>query len=218
MPLALMLMTVNMRRMIMLLTLMVSFVLTVGAAIDDIKFSRLDTRDGLSNSQILCVKRDSKGFVWIGTPYGLNRYDGYRIKTFYSYAKDTTTLRNNYVDEIYEAYDGKLWLKQGMNYTIFDPVTESCDRHPERWLQQHGVTGGIERLYIDKHHHFWVKTYDTGFWRYNPYTKEIKQFKFGYGRQEFNSDFGVSSFAEIRRLPCHGRQGKCSSCRLWTGR
>ena len=99
MPLALMLMTVNMRRMIMLLTLMVSFVLTVGAAIDDIKFSRLDTRDGLSNSQILCVKRDSKGFVWIGTPYGLNRYDGYRIKTFYSYAKDTTTLRNNYVDE-----------------------------------------------------------------------------------------------------------------------
>ena len=132
MPLALMLMTVNMRRMIMLLTLMVSFVLTVGAAIDDIKFSRLDTRDGLSNSQILCVKRDSKGFVWIGTPYGLNRYDGYRIKTFYSYAKDTTTLRNNYVDEIYEAYDGKLWLKQGMNYTIFDPVTESCDRHPER--------------------------------------------------------------------------------------
>ena len=197
MPLALMLMTVNMRRMIMLLTLMVSFVLTVGAAIDDIKFSRLDTRDGLSNSQILCVKRDSKGFVWIGTPYGLNRYDGYRIKTFYSYAKDTTTLRNNYVDEIYEAYDGKLWLKQGMNYTIFDPVTESCDRHPERWLQQHGVAGGIERLYIDKHHHFWVKTYDTGFWHYNPYTKEAKQFNFGYGRQEFNSDFGVSSFAEI---------------------
>ena len=197
MPLALMLMTVNMRRMIMLLTLMVSFVLTVGAAIDDIKFSRLDTRDGLSNSQILCVKRDSKGFVWIGTPYGLNRYDGYRIKTFYSYAKDTTTLRNNYVDEIYEAYDGKLWLKQGMAYTIFDPVTESCDRHPERWLQQHGVTGGIERLYIDKHHHFWVKTYETGFWHYNPYTKEAKQFKFGYGRQDFNSDFGVSGFAEI---------------------
>ena len=197
MPLALMLMTANMRRMIMLLTLMVSFVLTVGAAIDDIKFSRLDTRDGLSNSQILCVKRDSKGFVWIGTPYGLNRYDGYRIKTFYSYAKDTTTLRNNYVDEIYEAYDGKLWLKQGMAYTIFDPVTESCDRHPERWLQQHGVTGGIERLYIDKHHHFWVKTYETGFWHYNPYTKEAKQFKFGYGRQDFNSDFGVSGFAEI---------------------
>lgn len=197
MPLALMLMTANMRRMTMLMALMVSFVLTVGAAIDDIKFSRLDTRDGLSNSQILCVKRDSKGFVWIGTPYGLNRYDGYRIKTFYSYAKDTTTLRNNYVDEIYEAYDGKLWLKQGMNYTIFDPVTESCDRHPERWLQQHGVTGGIERLYIDKHHHFWVKTYETGFWHYNPYTKEAKQFKFGYGRQDFNSDFGVSGFAEI---------------------
>ena len=50
----------------------------------DMKFRRLDTRDGLSNSQILSILRDSKGFVWIGTPYGLNRYDGYRFKTYYS--------------------------------------------------------------------------------------------------------------------------------------
>lgn len=182
---------------ILLLSLFVAQVQTMGAVIDDIKFSRLDTRDGLSNSQILCVKRDAKGFVWIGTPYGLNRYDGYRFKTFYSYAKDTTTMRSNYVDEIYEAFDGKLWLKQGMNYTIYDPVTETFDRHPERWLQKHGVMGGIERLYIDRAKHIWVKTYDTGFWHYNPYTKKAKQYHFGYGRQEFNPDFGVSTFAEI---------------------
>lgn len=182
---------------ILLLALFVGQVQTKGAVIDDIKFSRLDTRDGLSNSQILCVKRDSKGFVWFGTPYGLNRYDGYRFKTFYSYAKDTTTMRSNYVDEIYEAYDGKLWLKQGMNYTIYDPVTETFDRHPERWLQKHGVVGGIERLYIDRAKHIWVKTYDTGFWHYNPYTEKAKQYHFGFGRQEFNPDFGVSSFAEI---------------------
>ncbi len=76
--------------------------ITVSAAIGDIKFSRLDTRDGLSSSQLMCVMRDSKGMMWFGTPYGLNRYDGYRFKTFYSYAKDTTTMRNNYVDEIFE--------------------------------------------------------------------------------------------------------------------
>ena len=186
-----------MKKRIILAMLIAGVTLSAVAAIDDMKFSRLDSRDGLSNSQILCITRDSKGFVWVGTAYGLNRYDGYRFKTFYSYAKDTTTLRNNYVDEIYEAYDGKLWLHQGMNYTLYDPTTEQFDRHPENQLHKWGMKGSIERLFIDSKKHFWVKTNDEGFWHINPYTKKVKQYRFGYGQQEFNNDFGVSCFAEF---------------------
>lgn len=185
-----------MKKLLVLMWLMVGVMAPASAAIGDIKFSRLDTRDGLSNSQLLCIMRDSKGMMWFGTPYGLNRYDGYRFKTFYSFPKDTTTLRNNYVDEIYEAYDGKLWLRQSMNYTVYDPVTETFDRHPEVWLRKHGIKGGIERLFIDSKKDFWVKTYDEGFWHYSPRTGKLKQYRFGYGRQEFNNDFGVSGFTE----------------------
>ena len=184
-------------RLLTILTMLTVIEVTASAGvIPDMKFRRLNTRDGLSNSQVLCINRDSHGFVWIGTPYGLNRYDGYRIKTFFSYAKDTTTLRGNYVDEVYEAFDGRLWLKQGMNYTIFDPQTERFDRHPEVWLHEMGMKGGPERLFIDSKKDVWVKTYDAGFWHLNPVTKQVKVFNFGYGAQEFNNDFGLSSFAE----------------------
>ncbi len=186
-----------MKKALLLIWLSVGMLLPASAAIDDIKFSRLDSRDGLSNSQLLCIMRDSKGFMWFGTPYGLNRYDGYRFKTFYSNARDTTTLRNNYIDEVFEAYDGKLWIRQSMNYTLFDPVTEKFDRHPETWLRERGIKGGIECLFIDSRKDFWVKTYDEGFYHYNPRTGKIKRWHFGYGRQEFNSDFGVSCFAEF---------------------
>ena len=125
-----------MKKLFMCIWLAACTAIPTFAAIDDLKFSRLDTRDGLSNSQILCIFRDSKGYMWFGTPYGLNRYDGYRFKTYYSYAKDTTTMRNNYVDEIYEASDGKLWLRQSMSYTIFDPVT---DRRSTRLNSSHNV-------------------------------------------------------------------------------
>ena len=86
--------------------------------IPDMKFRRLDTRDGLSNSQINDIFQDSKGFIWIATSYGLNRYDGYRFRTFYSDVNDTTTLRNNYVNDIWEDYAGRLWLRQGMNSSV----------------------------------------------------------------------------------------------------
>ena len=107
------------------LTLLLTY-LCAGAetSIPDMKFRRLDTRDGLSNSTINCIYQDSKGFVWIGTSYGLNRYDGYRFRTYYSDPNDTTTLRSNYVDQIFEDAAGRLWLRQGMNYSLFDPVTE----------------------------------------------------------------------------------------------
>lgn len=163
----------------------------------DAKFRRLDTRDGLSNSQVNCVLRDSRGFVWIGTSYGLNRYDGYRFKTFYANMRDTTTLRDNVVSQIYEAYDGKLWMQLSMNYCVYDPVTERFERNISRELAKFGIEGSVERLYIDKKKNFWVKLYDKGFVCYNPYTKERHEFKSGYGPQEVNPDYSISTFADL---------------------
>ena len=164
--------------------------------IPDMKFRRLDTREGLSNSMVSCIFRDSQGYVWFGTGYGLNRYDGYRFRTYFSYEKDTTTLRNNRVDEIQEAHGGRLWLKQGMNYSLYDPVTEKVDRNPGRWLNAQGVKGGIESLHIDSKKNYWVKTYEDGFYYFNPVTKKVSHIPFGYGPNEFAKEFGVSAYSE----------------------
>ena len=173
--------------------------LAVSAAttvIPDMKFRRLDARDGLSNSQINYMYQDSRGFIWIGTSYGLNRYDGFRFRTFYSNPTDTTTLRNNYVDQIWEDGDGKLWLKQGMNYCMFDPVTERVNRNPSTILSRWGIKGSIDRFYIDSQKRFWVKTYDEGLYCYNPRKKTYKLIKYGYEADEFPKSFNFSFFAE----------------------
>ena len=180
--------------------LIASLMLAVADAgiIPDMKFRRLDTREGLSNSMVSSILRDSRGYVWLGTGYGLNRYDGYRIRTYFSYDKDTTSLRNNRVDEIQEGYGGRLWLKQGMNYSVYDPMTEKVDRTPSRWLNQQGIVGSIESLHLDSKKNYWVKTYEDGFYYYDPVTKNLKHFKFGYGEDEFPKEFGVSAYTESK--------------------
>ena len=164
--------------------------------IPDMKFRRLDTRDGLSNSQINYMFQDSKGIVWIGTSYGLNRYDGYRFRTYYNDPNDTTTLRNNYVDFIWEDHKGRLWLRQGMNFSIFDPVTERVNRNPSTELVKWGIKGGIDRFYIDSRKHVWVKTYDEGMYCLNPKTEKLTLIKYGYGEEDIPKEFWVSSFGE----------------------
>lgn len=190
-----------MKQLLTLLLLVCSLAADAGkTAIPDMKFRRLDTRDGLSNAQLNCLFQDSKGYVWIGTSYGLNRYDGYRFRTFYSNAHDTLTLRSNYVDMIWEDIDGKLWLKQGMNYSLFDPVTEKTVRNPSPMLAELGITGGIDRIYVDSKKNLWVKTYANGLYCYNPKTKKSTLVKYGYGPEEFPNEFWFSSFAEYKDL------------------
>ena len=187
----------------LLTSLLLTFCLGMNAAstvIPDMKFRRLDTRDGLSNSSVNELFQDSKGVIWIGTAYGLNRYDGYRFHTFYSDPNDTTSLRNNYVDMIWEDIDGRLWLRQGMNFCIFDPKTESTVRNPSSELAKIGITGGIDRIYIDAQKNLWVKNYDDGLYCYNPKTKQKTLVKYGYDEDQFPKDFWFSSFAEYNGL------------------
>ncbi len=138
-----------MKRILSLLAMCLALAVVSAGVIPDMRFRRLDTREGLSSSTVNSILRDSRGYVWLGTSYGLNRYDGYRVRTFFSYDKDTTSLRNNQVDEIQEGHGGRLWLRQGMNYSLYDPVTEMVDRHPGRWLNEQGVVGNIESLHLD---------------------------------------------------------------------
>lgn len=175
--------------------------LTAGAQtsfIPDMKFRRLDTPNGLSSSQINCVFKDSKGFVWIGTPYGLNRYDGYRVKTFYSNLRDTTTMRDNYTDRIFEDADGKLWMRQGMNYCVYDPTTESFERSASRELAKLGINCNVEWLHIDSKKNIWVKDFEKAIYCYHPHAKQnkITTIKLGFGMNEFSPNYGISTVAE----------------------
>lgn len=186
------------KKSVLITILMLVLPLVAMAVIPDVKFRRLDTRDGLSNSQVNCILRDSHGNVWLATQFGLCRYDGYRFKTFYSYERDTMTLRNNRIDEIQEAHDGRLWLDHGMNYSIYDPVTEKVDRSPSYWLAKHGIMGGVESMHVDSKKNYWIKSYDDGFYFYDPHREYVKKIPFGYGPTEFPKDFGVSAFAETK--------------------
>ena len=171
--------------------------LNVRGSIPDMKFKRLDTRDGLSNYQVNDILRDSRGFVWFATSFGLSRYDGYRCQNYYSYEHDTLTLRNNQVNRVMEAFDGKLWLDHGMTYSVYDPVKERVDRSPSIWLAKQGIKGGIEMLHIDSKKNFWIKTYDDGFVFFDPKNRRIKRMNFGYGKNLFPKEFGVKSFTEM---------------------
>ncbi|MEZ5536912.1 MAG: two-component regulator propeller domain-containing protein [Thiolinea sp.] len=64
----------------------------------------------MSHNEITDVVQDDKGFIWIGTTYGLNRYDGSDIITYYHQRDNPDSLVNNYVWDMYKGKNDTLWI------------------------------------------------------------------------------------------------------------
>src|SRR6185312_2951958 len=80
------------------------------AQLNQFRFSRIDISKGLSNNEVNSILKDEKGFLWFGTRSGLNRFDGYEFKVFKHDLRDTTTISDEEVEQIFEGPDHKLWI------------------------------------------------------------------------------------------------------------
>ncbi len=63
--------------------------------------------DGLSHRDVFCTFQDSRGFIWVGTKYGLNRFDGKKFKIF---SKEKDGLASNEIHHLVEDSEGWLWI------------------------------------------------------------------------------------------------------------
>ena len=89
------------------------------------RFDHIGSEDGLSQNTGFSILFDSKGFMWVGTYNGLNRYDGYEFKIFRSSPGNPSSFTNNRVIKLWEDKRGFIWLETYDGYYhFFNPVTE----------------------------------------------------------------------------------------------
>lgn len=148
------------------------------AAYENIEFSSLTNHDGLSNSQVSAILKDARGYIWFGTQSGLNRFDGFRMKTFLYSNTNDKSLPNNSVDELQQDYNGDIWIHTSSGYCIYKYDLEQFDRKPEEWLKTIDVMGPPYKLLIDKAKNMWFAVYGQGLYFHNARTKSTYLFKF----------------------------------------
>jgi len=89
-----------------------------------IEFEHISVDQGLSQSSVMAILQDSRGFMWFGTQDGLNKYDGIDFQTYRKTPSGPTVLRTSFIQHIYEDRFGKLWIAtDGAGFQEFDPVT-----------------------------------------------------------------------------------------------
>ncbi len=87
-------------------------------------FNHFGVDDGLSNNAILCSAQDKSGFLWFGTKDGLNRFDGYNFKQFYSDTDSNNGLGSNFIHSLMVDRNNHIWVGTDQGIYIYNPYLE----------------------------------------------------------------------------------------------
>ena len=82
------------------------FGLFLKAQLIELNFRKLSLEKGLSQSNVTSILKDQKGFIWVGTQNGLNRYDAYNFQSY----STVNGLDEAYVCTILQSQDGTIWV------------------------------------------------------------------------------------------------------------
>ena len=130
---------------------------------NEIKFEHITVDHGLSNNSILCIIQDNKGFLWIGTSDGLNKYDGNSITNYYYNPDDPNSLSGNVIQVILEDKSGKLWIgtREGLNK--FDPKTEKFTVYKYDPQDSESLShNNVRSIFEDSSGTLWIGTWGGG--------------------------------------------------------
>ena len=160
-------------------------------------FKTLDARDGLTSSQVNCILKDTRGYMWFGTPAGLYRFDGYTFRNFQSDSQDGSSLNDSYINSIQEMLDGNLLVETSSGYCIYHPQTESFERDMKQTFSRMGIETIPSIVYIDRHKNLWGAIPNKGVVCYNQQQQLL--YEFGYTNDAQGIPQGVvCSISECR--------------------
>lgn len=160
------------------------------------KINQITTEDGLINNTVSCVYQDSRGFIWIGSNAGLQRYDGINFINYREKSSDPNSLSNNYVNNIIEDSHGYIWIGTvGGGLNRLDPSSGIFKRYNIIFNDEKSFPHiVVDDLFIDKNNDLWIAT-PFALSRYN-YEKDNFQ-NFFAGGPTYNPEL-ISTILALR--------------------
>ncbi|MEY2869509.1 MAG: hypothetical protein RIR01_2000 [Bacteroidota bacterium] len=162
----------------------------------NIKFEHYNENNGLSYNSVRHIVQDKKGFLWLGTFFGLNRFDGYQFKPYMSATLGKDKINNDDITALeYDQSTNNLWIGTRKGLTLFNLENYTY----KVFLPQKGNPNGlpdeeIRAVNVDKFKHIWIGTKVGGLCVYDSNTNRFTKVYlkgFDYIKDIFEDKNGV---------------------------
>jgi signal transduction histidine kinase/ligand-binding sensor domain-containing protein len=142
-------------------------------------FEKLTTQNGLSNNKVNCFIQDQRGFMWIGTDDGLNRYDGQYFTIFRKQRGIGTGLSGNIITDLLEGKEGILWIATAdgglTKYDYHQPPSHQFKQYKHQLSDSTSIPDNIITcLLLDRRGYLWLGTGGNNVVRFDPRTEKFE--------------------------------------------
>jgi signal transduction histidine kinase/ligand-binding sensor domain-containing protein/CheY-like chemotaxis protein/AraC-like DNA-binding protein len=136
----------------------------------EFRFEHITVDQGLSHSDAMCMAQDHDGFIWIGTNRGIDRYDGYGLKSYAMPINPRNGQSGNRIAALLAAPNGQLWVgaensglsRYDADYDRFVPLGTQALPAAYRALAGRLAQADVKALTTDAQGRLWVGTAQDG--------------------------------------------------------
>src|SRR5690606_11317443 len=136
-------------------------------------FRNLNTSHGLSHNKVNCIIQDQRGFVWLGTDDGLNRYDGYRFEIFRHSPSNSASISGNIITDLLEDKSGVIWIATAdgglTRYDYRMPPSSQFRQFKHSTSDTNSIPANVINAIVeDQQGILWLATSGHGIFRFDP--------------------------------------------------
>ncbi|MBG9995664.1 diguanylate cyclase [Pseudoalteromonas sp. NZS127_1] len=116
------------------------------ASISDYVVKQWNIKDGLPSQSLKSVVQDQQGYMWLGTQFGLSRFDG---TTFTNYnTQNSPFLPSNGINKLLVDSSGLLWVGTKSGLVVINPATFAA--------QEFNIKGPVRDILEDSKGSIWI--------------------------------------------------------------
>jgi len=139
------------------------------------QFRKYQVNDGLSENTVNCIMQDTKGFLWLGTKDGLNKFDGVNF-TVYRHADDNNkSIGNNYIQTIIEGKNNTFYVGTDDGLYIMHLTDGSFEKLETKLNVVDKIITSVSALQFDKNGLLWIATRKEGVYVYDPQKTKLSR-------------------------------------------
>lgn len=159
-----------MERALFFLTIFITGWSFCSAQAPQLKFLHLNTENGLPDGTVRSVTEDKYGYIWLGTQYGLCRFNGYDQTIYFHHKGDSTSIAGNFIWSTYTDLAGDVWIGNDGFLSKYHYRTGDFDNYPCPFK------GDITKIVEDKNGVFWLAT-SRGLMSFDLHSKRFTHFR-----------------------------------------
>jgi signal transduction histidine kinase/ligand-binding sensor domain-containing protein/CheY-like chemotaxis protein len=160
---------------------------------NNLRFKRITTRSGLSQSNVTSIIRDKFGFMWFATRDGLNKFDGYKYTVYQYDSEKRNSISSSYVCIVYEDSKNNIWVGSAAGLDRFDRNTNQFINYPLSSDETY-----VKSIIEDSNGNMWVGT-KSGLYMIDQKTQKVKAFLNDSDNSTYNGYNDVNIIREINK-------------------